>query len=226
MLDIYLEYAKGMGSSEKVIEWIKVVLKNKLQKENIDQDDVEHIIDYLCSDDAPERLLKMSVEEAKANAEKWTKTQQKKGSDIVETEDDLEVIFEFDDGYKIVKLLTENAYKKEGFFMRHCLGGMSVDDSRAIYSLRDEKTLPHATFELRKNDDEIVQIKGKGNGSIHPRYIEKVLKFLDLMGQKIRPHDMKNLGYFHIEKEFIEQAKKVKSPTEQIVEIKNEYYVI
>jgi hypothetical protein len=68
--------------------------------------------------------------------------------------------------------------------------------------------MPHATFEVRKNGGEIVQIKGKGNGPIHPKYIHTILAFLKTVGMEIRPNDMQNLGYHHIHKDHIDFLKK------------------
>ena len=189
--------------------------------------EVEHIIDYLVSDARPPRIRKMSFQQAKISAHKWSLAQQKKGSKLEDDVDDLEVLHDFLDGTKIVKLKTKKAFQREGFLMHHCVGGYSVSDSVDIYSYRDSKNMPHATFEVQKNSGEMVQIKGKGNGPIHPKYIYKILAFLDGIKFKIRPSDMKNLGYYHIEKDILSIAKQITGVRDgEIVVIHGEHYAV
>jgi len=225
MLNKYTSYATGLNAREEVLLWINSVLKNYLKKSPDNQTEVEHILDYLMSSSAPTRLLKMSYKEAKSNTEKWNAALQKKGRDIVEGPEDLEQIHLFNDNSRIVKLLSKKAYQREGHLMRHCLGGYDVNSSVEIYSLRDSKNLPHCTFEVLKDDEQINQIKGKGNGSIHPKYIEKVLKFLQLLDQDIRPSEMKNLGYYNIHPDLVGFAQKVKSDSDILTEIGGHHYV-
>ncbi len=78
---------------------------------------------------------------------------------------------------------------------------MSSRDSYLIYSYRDSKNIPHATFEVKRKDglinqiNQINQIKGKGNGPIHPKYIHPILAFLKSIGMNIRPNDMSYIEY-------------------------------
>jgi hypothetical protein len=44
------------------------------------------------------------------------------------------------------------------------------------------------------------QIKGKGNGDIHPKYIKYVVAFLEKTGQEVRESEMNHLGYVDISK--------------------------
>jgi hypothetical protein len=156
------------------------------------------------SADAPKRLRKMSYAQAKTSSEKWTESNQKKGRNLVDTDQDTELFMDLGDGTRIVKLLTKKAYEREGFLMRHCLGGYQPGNT-VIYSLRDDENNPHVTFEITKGDKSVQQVKGKGNGLIHPRYIHPTLKFLESMGIDVRTSEMKNLGYHHVNA----QAKKV-----------------
>jgi len=194
-----IEYVKAIGARQEVVEWCSTILaaKQKRLKRPLAQSEVEHIIDYLASDAAPQRLRKMSYEQAKLAAEKWTKAQQKKGRHLVDTADDIETVHDFLDGTHIVKLLTKKAYQREGFFMAHCVGGYNPS-STTVYSYRDKNNEPHATFEVSKSGDQIVQIKGKGNGAIHPKYIHPILAFLRTIKFEIRPDDMVNLGYQYV----------------------------
>jgi hypothetical protein len=224
-MDKYKLYAIGFGgNSEQALLWINTVLKNYLKKHREDQSEIEHIIDYLVSDKAPKRLGRMSYKEAKVNAKKWTDASQKKGRGLKDSSEDIEVVHDFFDGYKIVKLLTKKAFQREGSAMSHCLAGYGVGDGVEIYSYRDAKNMPHATFEVRKEGGEILQIKGKGNGSIHPKYITPILSFLDLVGQTVRPSEMKNLGYHHVPKDMVPMFNLIKGASEKMKTIKNEHY--
>jgi hypothetical protein len=189
----YIEYAKTFDANVEVIGWIKVNLQNHISKHNENQTEIEHIIDYLISDDAPKRLKKMSYKEAKSNAEKWNKKLIKKGLKINETKDDIKIIKDFNDGFKIVKLVGKNAYEREGYLMRHCVSSC-YGNSSIIYSLRDKDNMPHCTMEENQ------QIKGKGNGSINPKYIKYIVAFLEEIGMTVGDNEMKNLGYINVEK--------------------------
>lgn len=197
MIDQVLEYAKGLGAGEEVLAWCRGPLFATMQKKSVTQQEAEHLVDFLLSDAAPARLRKMSFAQAQAGAAAWTKTSQKWGRDIREGSEDTKLVMDLGDGTRIVQLLTPAAFKREGALMSHCVG--SMDPSRAtIYSLRDSRNEPHVTFEVTRAGDSINQVKGKGNGSIHPRYIHSTFQFLERIGLKVRPTDMVNLGYYHV----------------------------
>jgi hypothetical protein len=193
------------ASTDEVKFWINHNLQNYLKKhqdkankpETISE--IEHIIDYLNSDSAPLRLQKMSYNQAKNNADKWLKTQIKKGKTINEVKADIEVFMEFENGFKMVKLVGQNAYKREGFLMGHCVGSYFDKSSSSIYSLRDNQNNPHATIELYYSNSSINQVKGKGNGSIHPAYINYLLEFFAKINLQVRSSELYNLGYKKID---------------------------
>lgn len=220
----YKEYAVGMNASEEVISWIDTTLTNYLKKNNPRVVEVEHVIDYLVSSQGPKKLRRMSYPQAKEKAKAWTEAQQKKGKHIKESNKDIEVIHKFQSGYKIVKLLSTDAYKREGFLMRHCLGGYGLNKNIEIYSYRDSKNDPHATFEIQKNHGTISQIKGKGNGPIHPKYINDILVFLEIIGQKPRQSEMTNLGYYYIDKEHKDFVLSLDGSNTNTVTLYNDLY--
>ena len=180
-----IKYVKGMTDKSYIIEWVEKKL-NKLK--NINQKEFEHIIDYLISDKSPKRLDRATYTQMKNNTKKWNKTLQKKGKSIKEISKDTQVILDFKNGFKIVKLIGKSAFEREGFLMRHCVSSY-YGNEKEIYSLRDKNNNPHCTIEKD------MQIKGKGNGCIHPKYIYYVVKFLEHTGMKVRNSEMKNLGY-------------------------------
>lgn len=206
-LQNYLKQA----SNDEAKYWINHNLKNYLLKPDNQEDvtEIEHIIDYLNSDCAPKRLQKMSYKQAKDSSDKWLKSQIKKGKTIKEEDKDIETFMEFDNGFKIVKLLGENAYKKEGFLMAHCVASYYEDKNCSIYSLRDRQNNPHATVELKYQDSSINQVKGKGNGSIHPSYINYLLEFFEKLELPIRDSELRNLGYKSICQKTFEMVKNI-----------------
>ena len=187
-----LDYAKNIGADARIMDWLKTTFKNYSEKNPVPTEEIEHILDYFVSESP--KISKMSYEEAKNNTEKWNKTLQKKGEHIKETPEDIEIILDFKDGFKMVKLIGKNAFKREGFLMRHCAGSY-FDKTDELYSLRDEDNLPHAT--LSKSSQ---QIKGKGNGDIHPKYINYVVQFLEYLKIPVRDEEMKHLGYLNFDK--------------------------
>jgi len=218
-----LEYAKSLNANTEVIWWLENTGKATIKKNKATEDDLEHIIDWMVnSSKAPYRMQKLSYVDAKRKTDEWVKSNIKKAKAIKETDGDTEIFIDFEDGFTFVKLLTKNAFQKEGSAMSHCLAGYNPGKDFNIYSLRDSKNNPHCTIEVR-GEKEINQIKGKGNGSIHPKYINYVLSFLDKVGMKIRPNEMKNLGYYHVDKVHHEYIKKLNLENE-IVWVRNEMY--
>ena len=200
-LEKYKSYAKHVNAQEDVIHWIGLALKSYLEKNPENQTEIEHIIDYMASDKRPKRISRMSYEQAKSNTEKWNNALIKKGCAIDENPEDVEVIKDFGDGFRVVKLIGENAYKREGFLMRHCVGSYYGKNAE-VYSLRDKDNMPHCTMEKDQ------QIKGKGNGSIHPKYVGYIVSWLEEIGMTVGDSEMKNLGYINIEKIAGKVAKK------------------
>ena len=223
-------YAKGLGANDEVMSWLDTTGKKAAKKafaalkwtEFVSE--TEHIIDFFVSPAAPKRLQKMSIADAKRKAKEWSEANQKKGRGLVDSADDVETIHALADSTRIVRLKTKAALQREGFLMSHCVGGYSLSNDCHIYSYRDKDNMPHATFEVRKSGHEIVQIKGKGNGPIHPKYIHPILEFLKVIGLDIRPSDMVNLGYHHLPEEHLEFLKKIPGAWKQVAVISGEAY--
>ena len=199
----FINLAQG---NQEVIDWTNTTLNAYWRKafQNLQptypDSMIEHIIDYLVSPEAPKRLRKMSIDQAKAGAEKWMKTKIKNGSHIAEKEDDIKVVLRSPkSGMTLVRLIGKKAFEREGHLMKHCVAGYADRDPKQteIYSLRDKENTPHCTMEITNNGDErrIQQIKGKANGQIHPKYIKYVLKALKHLKIEVRDSEMGNLGY-------------------------------
>lgn len=186
-MEYVLDYARGLNANDKVIYWCEHTLQNYLRKHEAPLVDIEHVIDYLIAVEVP-KINQMSYPDALKKAEIWNKKLQKRAEKITESNKDTKVVLDFEDGFKIVQLVGESAYKREGYLMRHCVTSYYGRDVK-VYSLRDKFNNPHCTLEHNK------QIKGKGNGEIHPKYIGYVVKFLEFAGMKVRDSEMENLGY-------------------------------
>lgn len=183
----------AQASNPEVQSFITTTMKKHLDK--LTQGEAEHIIDYLNSDEAPTRLRRMSIQTAKEKASDWVERMNKKAQGIVETDQDTEVIQVFASGNKLVRLVGEAAYQREGLLMSHCVGSYYGKDVE-IYSIRDSKNNPHCTIEITRNSEaKINQVKGKGNGEIHPKYIADVLQALTGLDMNIRSSEMQYLGY-------------------------------
>ena len=191
-LDKYLEYANHVGVNEKVGYWLNSTLKNYLEKHDPKTEEVEHLIDYLSQNEIP-KIQHMSYEDGVKKADKWTKKLQKQAEKIKELPEDTELVHDFKDGFKIVKLVGKNAYDREGYLMRNCVASY-FGNGTEIYSLRDKNNNPHCTMEKDR------QVKGKGNGDIHPKYISYVVKFLEITGMTVGDSEMSHLGYMNGEK--------------------------
>lgn len=201
---VQAEYDQIAASEKEEIQaWLRGSGNAALRKGKVTQGELEHIVDYLLlSDEAPRRLRRLSIDDAKRKADEWVAAKNKKAQGIVETDEDTEVVKTWDDGFRLLKLRGEAAYKREGVLMGHCVGSSDHYRNQSdagkidILSLRDKKNDPHATFEIsRAGNGEVRQIKGKGNGEIHARYIGKVLEVLRELGLKISAHEMTYLGY-------------------------------
>lgn len=189
MINKYLKYAKIFNISKEIAFWIEHNLKNYLEKNEENQEEIEHIIDYLASK-RHRRLKKMSYKQALSNTEKWMKALVKKGKNIYEKEgEDFDVILDFKDGFRVIKLKSKKSYQREGHLMSHCVSTY-FNINEDIFSLRDKNNMPHCTMSKSSQ-----QIKGKGNGKIHPKYIDYVIEFLEFLDIKVKDNDMRNLGY-------------------------------
>lgn len=198
-MDQYL----AQTNKEEVKNWINTTLVAYLRKQPENQGEIEHIIDFLNSDKAPMRLSKMSYDQAKAGAEKWMQSQIKKGNNIIETDTDVKVVLRSKtSGFTFVQLIGENAFKREGHLMSHCVASYANKEGIQVYSLRDAKNNPHCTIEVTSNGTQVNQIKGKGNGPIHPDYIKYVIKILKYFKMDVRDSEMSNLGYNSLSKEY------------------------
>jgi len=188
----YITYVNEFHAWNEIeMVFIKNILTPHLKDNEENQTEIEHILDYLFH--KPTTSLSYSYSHLLAKAEKYFK---KQNDNVVldkswEVEGvDYKTIHTWD-WFSVVELISEKAFKREGKLMSHCVGSYANRDV-TIYSLRDDKNLPHCTIEKD------VQIKGKGNGKIIPKYIKYVVEFLEITGMNIRDNEMENLWYTNV----------------------------
>ena len=210
---------------EEVKLWINHNVTNYLKTNPENVSEIEHIIDFFNATNPP-RLKKMSYKQAKQLSEAWLKTQIKKGNSIEEGITDVELVKDFNDGYKLVRLVGEAAFKREGFLMSHCVGSYANKKDTAVYSIRDSRNMPHCTIEVT-GKSQVQQIKGKGNGSIHPNYIQYIVKTLEHFNMPVRDSEMQNLGYIKLSdygKDIVALVKEKIKPIKTVTFKGTEYF--
>lgn len=158
-------------------EPLTVILSNKFKQ------DIEHALGYLTTAAKPDFV---TVPDAIKFGEKHLVKQQKEASDE-ESDDDVKVLHEWDNGYRMLSLLTQQALAREGKIMGHCVGSEQQNyiaqvkaGTMEVWSLRDAKNQPHATIEYRIKEKQIKQIKGKGNKGVVAKYIPYIKGFFAL----------------------------------------------
>ncbi len=103
-------------------------------------------------------------------------------------------LLDFEDGFRFALLCNETDLAKEGDRMSHCAGdyGYEIDHRSDIDSMRDRRNRPHVTIEIL-GSRRVVQIKGKANGPVAPRYRKYVVAFINRMGLDVTG-DRENAG--------------------------------
>lgn len=188
-------------------EWMKKAIQEGKEVFEVQWDDafrnkIEHVIDFLNSDAAPERLERLVVPEALKQSDEWTKQLQKKKIDE-KAEEGEEIAMKFPDGFTWRKLVSEASLAREGKLMGHCVGGYwrYVQPGHvAIYSLRDQKNEPHCTIEVRPEQKHVMQIKGKGNAPVVEKYHPYVKDLLEqeLKGHQVEKRELENAGLYQM----------------------------
>ena len=179
------ENVRFMKPITKVKESSPQWLKNAIKKEKVYEihlnpslfrNKLLHLVDYLNT--LPPRPISIPVKELKDRIKLWDKKlkddkNKKEGLNI--EEDGIKVIYTYPNKYRWVKVFGKDSLNREGRLMNHCVEKYytEVKNNRCeIYSLRDNKNIPHVTIEYRKNV--IIQIKGNSNQPPKDEYIKYV----------------------------------------------------
>ena len=151
---------------------------------NIHNNDIRYIVDYLNgADTLPNDIWSTSLNGMYDLSAIWHANLGNK-KDSTGDYESKDVVYEFDNGFTIVNVKTENDLDVEGEKMGHCVGGYCDDVSSGrsvIYSLRDPKNRPHATIEVAPDPpyrSTVDQIKGKGNAPPVEKYRPMIKQWL------------------------------------------------
>jgi len=131
-------------------------------------------------DSIPKGLYHLSVESAYKKAEFFFS---QLSTETALEKKDIQTVLQFENGYRIVELLTENALFYETSHMGHCIGKGAYDEkitagSHRYYSLYDNKNKPHVTLEIQNNTCQLVQCFGKENTAPIEKYLPYIQNFL------------------------------------------------
>jgi len=172
-------------------EWMKPDgIYHEFQPDSELKEKVSHIRDWLVAAKQQEpafiqNLYPMDLTSAFNKAQKYFAKQNQRNSNIIEDDTDTKTLMRFDNGMRIVQLMTQNALKYEGAQMGHCAGAGAYDHGinsnvLAVYSLRDAQNEPHATMQalVEGNSNALFQCKGKENKPVIEKYMPMLQQFL------------------------------------------------
>ena len=170
------------------------------------------------------KFPRMTVEQVLIKHQKEHLRMQKKAQYLIETSGEaLEKVFSFEN-FQVVKFLVNHKelsleMARESMLMQHCLGEFDniqtgeggygsyyIDLIRKeeiiLYSLRDEKNMPHVTISLQKDANGLwlEQIKGKQNLAPIARYVPASVAFLNHL--KVQHHyhyDCLEMGVVYVD---------------------------
>ena len=132
----------------------------------------------------PRKLMKFgSVEAIVAEADKAMLIEARKHGGLKLEDGEEEIWLDLDNGFTLVRLLTEKALDRESAAMQHCIGNGGYDrhlrdGTRLFLSLRDAHNKAHATIELDAGSGTILQLQGKQNALPSQKYILALRTFL------------------------------------------------
>jgi len=141
-------------------------------------------------------------EDANERSQQWHQElaeRLKAEADLKESLAGAEFVMDLSGGLKAYRLRTPGALDYESDHMGHCVGRGGYDEgvengTIEIYSIRDEKGEPHATFEVK--DGKIIQCKGKENRPPVKKYWPAVRKFVEHMNFSFEyTRDMNSMGF-------------------------------
>tara|TARA_R100000951_G_scaffold112807_1_gene113742 strand:+ start:6844 stop:8214 length:1371 start_codon:yes stop_codon:yes gene_type:complete len=167
-----------------------------------DENLVYNILDWLESldDRGLNKLQRMTVQQVRQKMHEWHQSLQKKATKKEDWEN-LEVVQEFPNGFKMVEIKSDAGKEREGGLMGHCVGGGGYANS-VIFSLRDSKNNPHVTIQADFDKDSLLQIKGKSNEAPVDKYIPYVKQFIIDGNFKVNTVDGHYLGMVFFNREW------------------------
>jgi hypothetical protein len=204
------------NKAEQLVDWFNGYLKNYLYKENIDytthkfHDEMNHIIDYLNSEDCPKKFHAMTWDVLKQKIEKWDqwlRNRAERGDDP----NNVAFLIELKNGWKAVDLQSRKALSYEGGVMKHCVGSYAdrvLSGQKKIISLRDKQDNSHITIEFDTREQQIVQIQGKNNLVPKDEYKKYLAEFIQKTEMKLSVDVQQKLGYNRIGHQYFPSMNK------------------
>ena len=185
---LFFPYGKIFDDLHEIFDYLYIIAEQYINRE-LEKDNVRIRLDYLKTINnisSYENGIEIARKYHEILAEKREIEENKQN--LLK---DVKVVFNFDDGFKIYELLSRTALYAEGNVMGHCVGASGAyangieNGSLKIYSLRDEQTMPHVTFEV-SSDSMVKQAKGRGNTKPkkYARYCAEFLNKFKLDGKK------------------------------------------
>jgi hypothetical protein len=107
-----------------------------------------------------------------------------------------ETYFDFEGGWRLVRMTTPEALDAESSSMQHCVGNGAYDQrlsegTRIYLSLRDPGGKPHATLEIDTETNRLLQIQGKQNRPPERRYMDILMPYvMETPGFEDHLHEM------------------------------------
>lgn len=199
---------KNLSKDDKIKYWVSHNLKNFTNKGGILQEaELNHIFDWFNSTDASRHINnieKISIPQAIKLAEKWIQKLNKKSSTI-EQEHGIQILMSWPDMYKMVKLVDEQSFKREGKLMNNCVSTYFGLSHSVICSLRDPSNNPVATIELQ-HSKQTIDLLSKNSAIMDTLFIDKsftsLFKIKQIKGnsnQKIQQKYKSYISDFFIE---------------------------
>lgn len=191
----------------KIQKWIEKHCFPLLGKNDLSSSDLLHALDFLKSPDAPRNLSRLSLASAVSQSIQWLEKLNKRNQEAAkhqETEQDIEVVEQLDK-FCWVRLKSEQAYKREGVMMGHCVASYAVRLDCMILSLRDQDNQPHCTIEIK--NDYVAQIKGKENTMVVAKYHQMVREFITSRNYKVDSSDVWRYGWLVINDKLVQETE-------------------
>lgn len=157
-----------------------------------DEPELAGVIRYLISHGFDNRKIMFNFVEAKRKMELWHhKLNRAKEQNIGKTE----IILSFDDGYYWAELQDDISKLYESEKMNNCVSTFNNDDH--ICSLRDKNNKPHISVYFKNGIAQ--EIRGIGNGTVPPKFLDKVIYLLNYVHAELPKNVLKIMGYIEPE---------------------------
>jgi hypothetical protein len=169
------------------------------------RNEVLHVIDFLGSEKAPKTVVRLDYISARKHAKKWVDDLNNANKNVKVDEKKLNVIHYFKNGYKLIKLTTEEEFQEEGQKMKHCVSSYwgKQSETNLILSVRNSSNVSIATIELKlhkiiKNEKYsciVTQFKGRSNiGMIDPSVARELDTYFKSTYKSVEWYDSSAFG--------------------------------